>query len=266
MQCFNPLSLPRPNGRGSADRMEIPCGKCAACLDKRRADWAFRLRQEEKASDQSWFITLTKDEKNCNGNVDKKEVQLFLKRLRKYDNFRYFLISEYGPTTIRPHYHALIFGFKASFDRFNEILSKTWTQGYTSVTYCNNARINYVAGYMFGKSEIPEGLASNFALMSRRPGIGFNYLEKHSKEHMDHDPKFYATEEGGIKTNLPRYYVDKLYGPNEKEQNNESNRRNRDSKNSDLYTKFGPEYSNYKELEKAQYLEKFNKRKKNKTL
>ena len=47
--------------------------------------------------------------------ASKTDAQLFLKRLNKYchdkitnqfKNFRYFLVSEYGSTTFRPHFHA----------------------------------------------------------------------------------------------------------------------------------------------------------------
>ncbi len=45
----------------------------------------------------------------------KRDVQLFLKRLRKnykYDNhIKYFCCGEYGGKTFRPHYHLIIFGF-----------------------------------------------------------------------------------------------------------------------------------------------------------
>lgn len=51
--------------------------------------------------------------------VSKKDIQNFLKRLRKkIDNLnipqnekkiRYYIASEYGPTTLRPHYHGILF-------------------------------------------------------------------------------------------------------------------------------------------------------------
>ena len=50
--------------------------------------------------------------------ASKTDAQLFLKRLNKYffdnvthqyKNFRYFLVSELGSTTFRPHFHAIFF-------------------------------------------------------------------------------------------------------------------------------------------------------------
>ena len=46
-------------------------------------------------------------------SVRKKDVQDWLKRGRKTLNFSYFITSEYGPRTLRPHYHGILFGVSA---------------------------------------------------------------------------------------------------------------------------------------------------------
>lgn len=52
------------------------------------------------------------------GVCSKYDIQTFIKRLRQYvkkktnqsiKSFRYFIASEYGPTTLRPHYHGIFF-------------------------------------------------------------------------------------------------------------------------------------------------------------
>jgi len=53
----------------------------------------------------------------------KRDVQLFVKRLRKDQDarglakIRYYLVGEYGDQTKRPHYHAAIFGEDFTDDR-----------------------------------------------------------------------------------------------------------------------------------------------------
>ena len=44
-------------------------------------------------------------------SLNKREFQLFMKRLRKrFSNVRYFMCGEYGDLFKRPHYHAILFG------------------------------------------------------------------------------------------------------------------------------------------------------------
>ena len=50
-----------------------------------------------------------------------------------------------------------------------------------------------------------------FSLMSRRPGIGYDYKEKMQQWHEKDNTRFYAIKEDGIKVPLPRYLRDKIY-------------------------------------------------------
>lgn len=48
-----------------------------------------------------------------------------------------------------------------------------------------------------------------FALMSRKPGIGVNYVATHTKYHLEGLKAF--TMVNGIQGSLPRYYRDKIF-------------------------------------------------------
>lgn len=96
-----------------------PCGKCLYCLEKRRVPWTVRLTHERRFWSRfgitTYFVTLTYDELNLpKDGVSKRDIQLFLKRLRKYyaslesNPLKYFCVSEYGPTTHRAHYHLIL--------------------------------------------------------------------------------------------------------------------------------------------------------------
>lgn len=110
-----------------------PCGKCPAC----RAEWRSQLAQRIKyettkyREDEMFFITLTVNDENIqnvfpNYSLQHRYFQLFIKRLRRYLEYhkiphkpiKYFMCGEYGEkgnvrTGIkRPHYHAIIFGWK----------------------------------------------------------------------------------------------------------------------------------------------------------
>lgn len=239
MSCLSPMSVPRPKGKGGADRITVPCGVCYECLAKHRREWAFRLYQEANSSGSAYFITLTYDDlhvpflvggdtKNVRNLlnyvpeedewvdyvVSKPDVQKFLKRLRKmlndYTKLRYYLVSEYGTKTGRPHYHMIMFNLPV-----NPIaeLESAWSlngrpMGFVSVTPLNIRRIMYVLKYIVNGFD-REKLVSEFALMSRKPGLGFSYVERSGSFHQDNF-QFFAKMEG-VKVGLPRYLKEKMF-------------------------------------------------------
>lgn len=214
MQCLNPISIKRPNGNGNGDRITVPCGRCSACLSNLRQQWTFRVTQEFKKCYTSYFITLTYEDKNLyvneNGipSVSKRHIQLFFKKLRKTQKrqIRYYLSSEYGPKTKRPHYHAIIFDIENT-----ENIHKCWDNGFVRIDPVNEARIAYTTKYCITKAKIPKLADKVFSLMSRRPAIGHHYLQSHAKWHEADPSRFYVSEKG-IKQSMPRYYKNKLYG------------------------------------------------------
>lgn len=70
--------------------------------------------------DRSCFLTLTYDDVNLppHGQLVKRDLQLFFKRLRKqFGPFRYVACGEYGELKRRPHFHVALFGLDFSVDR-----------------------------------------------------------------------------------------------------------------------------------------------------
>lgn len=157
-------------------------------------------------------------------------MQDFFKRLRKElgdVRLRYYLVSEYGPTTARPHYHGIFFLFGSSGSSFvscsysvfslreaDDLFAKVWHNGFTCTEAVTPATINYVTKYVItrrGEFDEFDDRERPFSLSSRRPGIGQCYVDRMKQWHSDHPLGFYAIELGGTKVSLPRYYVDKLY-------------------------------------------------------
>ena len=137
--------------------IQVPCGRCFACLAKRRQDWVFRLQNEQKQSTTSWFITLTYDDEHVpSDNLGKKDhVQKFLKRLRKKYSpmcseshpIRYFAVSDYGGQFGRVHYHMLLFNFPLiglSYRELSRYLEEIWQNGIVDVGQVTDKSINYV--------------------------------------------------------------------------------------------------------------------------
>lgn len=178
----------------------IPCGKCAGCRIDQANDWATRAAIEAKLYPVNCFVTLTYDNKHLpkNRSLVKKDVQNFLKRLRNHadQKLRYLCSGEYGPTTLRPHYHLIIYNYRPKdLKRFkqnitenwlytSEELTRIWGKGYTiigNVTYQSAA---YVARYVLKKAYgltkeiyIKHHREPEFTLASRRGGLGTGAFE-----------------------------------------------------------------------------------------
>ena len=98
----------------------------------------------------------------------KKNYKIFFKRLRtKYGNgIRYYACGEYGPKGKRPHYHAIIFGWKPKdlkYFKENETgdivykskeLMKIWGKGFTTIGEANFKSAGYVARYVQKKAKM----------------------------------------------------------------------------------------------------------------
>lgn len=216
--------------KGSAV-LSVPCGKCNQCLQNRRSDWSFRLGNEMKDAKSSWFITITYD--NANQPVipfedfklptlEKKDIQLFMKRLRQKNNadtnirekwpLKYYLVGEYGGQTFRPHYHIILFNLKP--DVLNQI-SRIWGKGHISVGTCEPASIHYTTKYILNKSDGWEPVVPPFSLISK--GIGNRYSRLNGHQHKQTLQNF-VVGNNGAKARLPRYYKEKFFSISQKEQ------------------------------------------------
>lgn len=138
---------------------------------------------EVSLHDESCFITLTY--KETDGNLHKDDLQRFWKRLRKRISpikIRYFACGEYGGKGNRPHYHAIVFGWRpddlklvscVGYDcRYSSaMLADVWHLGFVSVGDVTFASAKYCAKYLAKLDDRPHEVKP-FTLMSRRPGIG----------------------------------------------------------------------------------------------
>lgn len=91
----------------------------------------------------------------CNRDLD-----LFLKRLRSYypdEKLRYYAVSEYGPTSFRPHWHLLLL---SNSERFSETIcenvSKAWSYGRCDTSLSRGYAALYVASYLNSFVALPD--------------------------------------------------------------------------------------------------------------
>lgn len=132
--------------------------------------------------------------------ASRTDIQLFHKRLNKYfkqnvtnkyQNFRYFLVSEYGSTTLRPHFHAIYFVNDSEVARrFHEGILSCWQYGRIDVQCVQKSACSYVAQYVNKFVDMPSFYQKSplrpFILCSRNPFIGAsNQYTKSDEEIFD---------------------------------------------------------------------------------
>ena len=211
MQCLEPISIRNPKGTTAADRITVPCGKCAACLQNRRGEWTTRLKIELEDATSAFFLTLTYNEDHLafgdgGPSLVKSDLQKFFKRLRKSiepHKIRYYAVGEYGTDTARPHYHIILFNLPI--DKIDNV-RKAWADkegqeiGHIDVGTVTGGSIHYVTKYHINKNTSPSGVQPSFCLMSRQPAIGHRYVEKYGINHRNRVDRAYIHERGGEKT------------------------------------------------------------------
>lgn len=226
MACYHPrrVFFPPDGGRphfrddmtGAPDQElwtvgYVPCRRCIGCRGGRSREWSIRLTHEAQLHRQKCFVTLTYDRDHVprDGSVSKRDLQLFMKRVRKElgDGIRFFGVGEYGGTTMRPHYHVCLYGTAFLGDRTDAGKSHTghrmyasrqledlWGMGLCTVQDLTVETASYCAQYSMKKigaraqllvtkadgTQVTVRLKPEFLLMSRNPGIGRGWFERFS--------------------------------------------------------------------------------------
>lgn len=244
------------------DVIEVPCGRCQGCRLDRSRKWADRCLLELQYHESAVFVTLTyndiyvpkstyygsDDESlHMSYSLRKRDFQLFMKRLRKAfpdQKIRFFAAGEYGESTARPHYHAILFGLKLDdmvpFQKTDQgfwyyhsgSLQRVWSKrlvdnlqgsvtplavyqplGDVIVADVSWNTCAYTARYCLKKLNGQDaeayrrfGVEPPFNLMSRSPGIGGKYFEEHP-DCVDFQYINVRTEDGGRKVVVPDYFL-----------------------------------------------------------
>lgn len=201
------------------------------------------MMHEAQLYEDNVFVTLTYSNKYLPSDysVDLRHWQLFFKKLRfslEPKKLRFYMCAEYGEETLRPHYHAIIFNHDFndkvlySMERENKLytspqLTKLWPYGLATLGDVTFESAAYVARYVtkkitiFGPSDhitrrhytrlhpltkTLHTVQPEFSTMSRRPGLGFNWLTKFRSD-------VYPSDEviaRGRRMRPPRFYDSKL--------------------------------------------------------
>ena len=219
MACFYPMTgyVRESGGRPVFEPptephriVRLPCGGCIGCRVDKSRDWQMRMVHEMQLHDVSQFLTLTYDEDHVprDYSLNHRHWQLFMKLLRKRtkSRLRFVMCGEYGEKNSRPHYHAIVFGLPLDdlwFWRMSKghrtyrspFLEEIWGRGHVYVgETVTQETCGYVATYLLknGSRDSREDFVfedvdtgervfrrSPYLQMSRRPGIGHDWLERY---------------------------------------------------------------------------------------
>lgn len=193
MACYSPWV-----NRGLSWSRPFACGQCRGCRLEKSRQWAVRCLHEASLHEDNCYLTLTLDDAHLTSmSLDYSLFQGFMRRLRKeVGKVRFYMAGEYGESNLRPHFHALLFGYDfpdkvhlrqspAGFKLYRSpLLESLWPFGFSSVGACSFESAAYVARYVMKKvnGELAEehygGRVPEFSRMSLKPGIGAGWIDK----------------------------------------------------------------------------------------
>lgn len=201
------------------------------------------MTHESQMHPTNCTLTLTYDDKNLpqNGSLVPDDHADFIRSLRKRTGrkVRYFHCGEYGGSSLRPHYHTVLFGYDFPDKVYaknspsghplyrSPSLEKTWTKGIALIGSLTFESAQYAAKYATkvinvskrtdeasykrwlqkyervdpATGEIHQ-VEPEYCSMSRKPGLGREWLKKYWR---DIYPADYVVMKGQ-KMPVPRYY------------------------------------------------------------
>lgn len=234
----------------------IPCNRCFNCKINKSKVWAARCLYESYEWKYSYFITLTYDDEHLKfvdhsyipltgefrrvPTLCKRDIQLFIKRLRKHIDYhdqgklKYFVVGEYGDKTKRPHYHMILFTNTCIHDLAlhkknkdgdalytSRFLDSVWKLGHTITGMFSVETAAYTARYTMKKLYGDEkaylydsGLIKQqpeFMLCSKRKPIGYAYFLKNKNNLLKSDTLNFYQGDKLHKVKIPNSFLRKLH-------------------------------------------------------
>lgn len=219
---------------------------------------------------KSGFMSLSKPGKDANGRAIGSHLQSFFKRLRKRSSrkisrsIKYYSVGEYGDgngntRTRRPHYHIIIFNVQLEdlidakdikiiqrhgWDSKRHVRILDWHFGHASIDICEPKGVMYCLKYISKERDIPlfqgDDRVPPFAAMSK--GLGMEYLSREwIAWHLADKMNRMFVHMDGYKISMPRYYKDKLYGKELREEIGKYVRARMEEKNVREWVMLSPE-------------------------
>lgn len=240
MKCFDQINVRLKTPIWSEyenkyiEKVLVPCGKCPACIERKIMEWSFRLDEERKTAEVTYFVTLTYDNEHVplseygRMTLNKEHLKGYFKLLKQSkkragENYaqieqhyygsnlqnqkiKYYAVGEYGSKKKRPHYHAIIFNANR-----NDI-ERLWKHGSVDIQPPRGTEaMSYVAKYMYKRiyNINPYGTIPEFSQCSN--GIGDDYIKRMKTFYKKNIDLLYTQNDIGIQIPMSKYIRHKLW-------------------------------------------------------
>lgn len=217
--------------------IQTSCGWCIECRKKIAAEWRIRLMEEYKAHREAEFINLSFSPENIKkleedlkkakwrgieGNeidvnlLASYAIRMYMERLRKKYKIgiRHWFITELGKkNSERIHLHGIMWKPEnTDKEEFKKDIEQKWLYGNVYIgEYVNEKTINYIIKYITKVDDLHKGYKQR-VITSK--GIGKEYVYTRGKilnSFKGENTNTKYKTQTGINIELPRYYKDKLY-------------------------------------------------------
>lgn len=184
--CYKPIRVKNPkidfNAKTDKSFLYVPCGKCESCKNRKRSDILvrlyFSLLHYQNIGGCAHYVTLTYSDDYLpyivtNGRkrpcFSKKDIQKYIKRLRinlqrqlNIKDTQYYVASEFGGTTHRPHYHMIFFhdNFAKSL-AVNFYLCHEWQLGFTKLGNLSNGIVTSISALQYCSKYVTKDVVSD---------------------------------------------------------------------------------------------------------
>ncbi|MEM1986745.1 MAG: hypothetical protein QXQ24_08415 [Nitrososphaeria archaeon] len=219
MACAHPIKI---HQKGITHN--VPCGQCMPCRVQYQEQIMFAASLELMTAYKNGFgasfctFTYSDDKLPENGSLRKKDLQLFIKRLRSnidyrrpQKKFKYIACGEYGDTFGRAHYHSVFIGLS---DYEANIASKEcWKNGLIDIQPLGRGGMRYVTKYctkqIKGDKAVElydnQGIERPFLLRSKNMGKAWmmENIEKLTEDNFHYNKNSKMVP-------IPKYYRNKL--------------------------------------------------------
>lgn len=254
MECDSPIYVrhkdPKPDGKGGWQyTWPAGCGKCMACLQKRKRQWSFRLYEELRCSFSAYFVTLTYNDKfvpyDDNGFcANKNDHKHFIKWLKYYEQeetelisteefkrigkqskeetgqLKYYATIEYGDSRDRPHWHYILFNVRdinnmylawATQVRLEKgVYEPGESYGKIDIQECNINAIDYVLKYMMKNDAKEKNQNRQQEVSFQSKGLGIGAATEEFRKYIARPDGNTLLNSRGGKIGVPRYYRKKF--------------------------------------------------------
>jgi len=209
--------------------VNVPCGKCLYCRERRKIEWCFRMSQEASQAVTRYFVTLTYDPKTVpydkygNKILVQQDLTKFMKRLRKRhckqyqiemlrhgltrkDKIKMFGCGEYGEERGRPHFHLML--FNAAWRDIED----SWELGTVDCRWADGDGASaYIMKYMDKHEGKKQDWRKPIEFTTQSEGIGKCYVDKMKDWHLKNLEVAYVVSPQGAMLPMPRYIRELIF-------------------------------------------------------